>query len=145
MDGDTTGVEPDFALTKFKKLAGGGYFKIANQSLRPALKALGYATDKVDRILHYVIGQLSLNLPIPPTVLVMNADGSNVTALTDRPTSDSWPAWSPDGSRIAFVSAREPAGIYILTPAGPSPTHAPGTSAADAPAAWSADRSRRDG
>ncbi|MEE2718713.1 MAG: adenosylcobalamin-dependent ribonucleoside-diphosphate reductase, partial [Planctomycetota bacterium] len=42
MDCDTTGVEPDFALSKFKKLAGGGYFKIANQSLRPALHALGY-------------------------------------------------------------------------------------------------------
>ena len=38
MDCDTTGVEPDFALVKFKKLAGGGYFKIANQSLRPALR-----------------------------------------------------------------------------------------------------------
>ena len=65
MDCDTTGVEPDFALTKFKKLAGGGYFKIANQSLRPALKALGYATDKVDDILHYVMGALSLNVPMP--------------------------------------------------------------------------------
>ncbi|MBC8523707.1 adenosylcobalamin-dependent ribonucleoside-diphosphate reductase, partial [PVC group bacterium] len=43
MDCDTTGVEPDFALTKFKKLAGGGYFKIANQSIRPALIALGYS------------------------------------------------------------------------------------------------------
>jgi ribonucleoside-diphosphate reductase alpha chain len=42
MDCDTTGVEPDFALVKFKKLAGGGYFKIANQSLRPALVNLGY-------------------------------------------------------------------------------------------------------
>ena len=42
MDCDTTGVEPDFALVKFKKLSGGGYFKIANQSLRPALVNLGY-------------------------------------------------------------------------------------------------------
>ena len=42
MDCDTTGVEPDFALVKFKKLAGGGYFKIANQSIDPALRNLGY-------------------------------------------------------------------------------------------------------
>jgi ribonucleoside-diphosphate reductase alpha chain len=44
MDCDTTGVEPDFALVKFKKLAGGGYFKIANNSLEPALKAMGYSS-----------------------------------------------------------------------------------------------------
>jgi ribonucleoside-diphosphate reductase alpha chain len=42
MDCDTTGIEPDFALVKFKKLAGGGYFKIANESVRPALEAMGY-------------------------------------------------------------------------------------------------------
>ena len=42
MDCDTTGVEPDFALVKFKKLSGGGYFKIANQAIAPALTALGY-------------------------------------------------------------------------------------------------------
>jgi ribonucleoside-diphosphate reductase alpha chain len=45
MDCDTTGVEPDFALVKFKKLAGGGYFKIANQSLQPALVNLGYQAE----------------------------------------------------------------------------------------------------
>ena len=42
MDCDTTGIEPDFALVKFKKLAGGGYFKIINNSIPPALKKLGY-------------------------------------------------------------------------------------------------------
>jgi ribonucleoside-diphosphate reductase alpha chain len=42
MDCDTTGIEPDFALVKFKKLAGGGYFKIINQSVPVALKHLGY-------------------------------------------------------------------------------------------------------
>ena len=50
MDCDTTGVEPDFALVKFKKLAGGGYFKIANESLRPALTALSYSPEKRDDI-----------------------------------------------------------------------------------------------
>ena len=48
MDCDTTGVEPDFALVKFKKLAGGGYFKIANASLRPALKSAGYSAEETD-------------------------------------------------------------------------------------------------
>ncbi len=61
MDCDTTGVEPDFALVKFKKLAGGGYFKIANQSLRPALVNLGYSPEQINDILKYVMGTLSLH------------------------------------------------------------------------------------
>jgi len=65
MDCDTTGVEPDFALVKFKKLAGGGYFKIANASLRPALRALGYETEAIDAILRHVTGALNLDVPLP--------------------------------------------------------------------------------
>ena len=65
MDCDTTGVEPDFALVKFKKLAGGGYFKIANTSLRPALKTLGYSEREIDDIVTYVMGTLSLDTPMP--------------------------------------------------------------------------------
>ena len=65
MDCDTTGVEPDFALVKFKKLAGGGYFKIANQSVEPALRALGYGDRDVRDILTYVLGALHLNVPMP--------------------------------------------------------------------------------
>ncbi|MBI0386147.1 vitamin B12-dependent ribonucleotide reductase [Thermoactinomyces sp. CICC 24227] len=61
MDCDTTGIEPDFALVKFKKLAGGGYFKIANHSIRPALKKLGYSKEQIDDILTYVTGTLSLD------------------------------------------------------------------------------------
>ena len=60
MDCDTTGVEPDFALMKFKKLAGGGYMKIANQSIGPALDALGYKSGEVKEIINYVIGSMSL-------------------------------------------------------------------------------------
>ncbi|MHB1506368.1 MAG: TSCPD domain-containing protein, partial [Sulfobacillus sp.] len=60
MDCDTTGVEPDFSVVKFKKLAGGGYFKIANQSIRPALSRLGYTDRQVEDILRYVMGTLSL-------------------------------------------------------------------------------------
>ena len=65
MDCDTTGVEPDFALVKFKKLAGGGYFKIANNSLKPALVALGYDETEVREILTYVLGTLTLETPVP--------------------------------------------------------------------------------
>jgi len=60
MDCDTTGIEPDFALVKFKKLAGGGYMKIANQSVEPALVALGYSEADVKDIMRYVMGTLSL-------------------------------------------------------------------------------------
>ena len=69
MDCDTTGVEPDFSITKFKKLAGGGYFKIANQSLRPALVSLGYSKRKVKKMMQYVMGSLSLDTPMPKTVV----------------------------------------------------------------------------
>ncbi|NIA26057.1 MAG: vitamin B12-dependent ribonucleotide reductase [Gammaproteobacteria bacterium] len=60
MDCDTTGVEPDFALVKFKKLAGGGYFKIANQSIAPALRRLGYGETQIQRIVRYVAGTMTL-------------------------------------------------------------------------------------
>ncbi|MYF84367.1 MAG: adenosylcobalamin-dependent ribonucleoside-diphosphate reductase [Acidimicrobiia bacterium] len=60
MDCDTTGVEPDFALVKFKKLAGGGYFKIANQSIAPSLRRLGYDKHQILDILAYVVGTSSL-------------------------------------------------------------------------------------
>jgi ribonucleoside-diphosphate reductase alpha chain len=61
MDCDTTGIEPDFALVKFKKLVGGGYFKIINQSLKPALLNLGYTEDQIRNIENYVKGHASLN------------------------------------------------------------------------------------
>ena len=60
MDCDTTGVAPAFALVKFKKLAGGGYMKIANQSVEPALYALGYDRAQVRDIMRYVSGTLTL-------------------------------------------------------------------------------------
>jgi ribonucleoside-diphosphate reductase alpha chain len=56
MDCDTTGIEPDFALVKYKKLAGGGYFKIINQSIPPALKRLGYNEDQSREIIKYAKG-----------------------------------------------------------------------------------------
>jgi ribonucleoside-diphosphate reductase alpha chain len=60
MDCDTTGVEPDFALVKFKKLSGGGYFKIINSSVPPALRALGYSESAIEEIFAYALGRGSL-------------------------------------------------------------------------------------
>ncbi len=57
MDCDTTGVEPDYALVKYKKLAGGGYFKIVNQSVPKALERLGYTEDQCDDIITYCLGR----------------------------------------------------------------------------------------
>ncbi|MBM4133483.1 MAG: vitamin B12-dependent ribonucleotide reductase [Nitrospira sp.] len=60
MDCDTTGIEPDFALVKFKKLAGGGYFKIINQSIPPALVTLGYNEAQVQEIVTFCTGRRTL-------------------------------------------------------------------------------------
>ena len=61
MDCDTTGVEPDFALVKFKKLSGGGYFKIINQSVPQALRNLKYTEEEVEEIVAYAKGHASLD------------------------------------------------------------------------------------
>ncbi|MDX5356810.1 MAG: vitamin B12-dependent ribonucleotide reductase, partial [Rhodobacterales bacterium] len=71
MDCDTTGIEPDFALVKFKKLAGGGYFKIINQSVPAALEKLGYTPAQIAEIIAYAVGHGSLG----------QAPGVNHTAL----------------------------------------------------------------
>ncbi|MEE2859481.1 MAG: vitamin B12-dependent ribonucleotide reductase [Pseudomonadota bacterium] len=60
MDCDTTGIEPDFALVKFKKLAGGGYFKIINQSVPAALEVLGYSSAQIEEIVGHAVGHATL-------------------------------------------------------------------------------------
>ena len=60
MDCDTTGIEPDFALVKFKKLAGGGYFKIINRAVPEALRALGYSESEIAEIEAYAVGHGTL-------------------------------------------------------------------------------------
>ncbi|MBN1633691.1 MAG: vitamin B12-dependent ribonucleotide reductase [Ignavibacteria bacterium] len=60
MDCDTTGIEPDYALVKFKKLAGGGYFKIVNDSIPIALKKLGYTKNEINDIIKYTAGNKTL-------------------------------------------------------------------------------------
>ena len=71
MDCDTTGIEPDFALVKFKKLAGGGYFKIINRSVPAALETLGYGSAQIEEIVAYAVGHASLG----------NCPGINHTSL----------------------------------------------------------------
>jgi ribonucleoside-diphosphate reductase alpha chain len=78
MDCDTTGIEPDFALVKFKKLAGGGYFKIINQMVPPALETLGYAPEQIDDIVRYAVGHGTLK----------GAPGINHSALRLRGFTD---------------------------------------------------------
>ena len=65
MDCDTTGVEPDFALVKFKKLAGGGYFKIINQAVPEALRTLGYSQPQIEAIIAYAVGRGTLADDLP--------------------------------------------------------------------------------
>ena len=61
MDCDTTGIEPDFALVKYKKLAGGGYFKIINRTVPAALHKLGYADNEIEEIIRYAVGHGTLS------------------------------------------------------------------------------------
>ena len=60
MDCDTTGIEPDFALVKFKKLAGGGYFKIINRTVPTALETLGYGESEIEDMVRYAVGRGTL-------------------------------------------------------------------------------------
>ncbi|MGZ2372187.1 ribonucleoside-diphosphate reductase alpha chain [Sinorhizobium medicae] len=71
MDCDTTGIEPDFALVKFKKLAGGGYFKIINRAVPEALRTLGYSESQIAEMEAYAVGHGNLNQApaINPTTL----------------------------------------------------------------------------
>ncbi|MEE8507163.1 MAG: vitamin B12-dependent ribonucleotide reductase, partial [Kiloniellales bacterium] len=61
MDCDTTGIEPDFAIVKFKKLAGGGYFKIINRTVPEALRTLGYNEREIEEIIRYAVGHGTLD------------------------------------------------------------------------------------
>ncbi|MBG0811389.1 vitamin B12-dependent ribonucleotide reductase [Methylosinus sp. H3A] len=78
MDCDTTGIEPDFALVKFKKLAGGGYLKIVNRAAPEALRTLGYREAEIAEIEAYAVGHASLS----------NAPAINTTSLRARGFTD---------------------------------------------------------
>jgi ribonucleoside-diphosphate reductase alpha chain len=81
MDCDTTGVEPDFAIVKFKKLAGGGYFKIINQMVPKALKTLGYAPQQIESIIQYAVGHGSLEHAPGVNFELLKAKGFTKEAL----------------------------------------------------------------
>ncbi len=74
MDCDTTGIEPDFAMVKFKKLAGGGYFKIINRTVPEALRQLQYTDDEIEETINYAVGHGTLN----------NAPAINHETLKDK-------------------------------------------------------------
>jgi len=78
MDCDTTGIEPDFALVKFKKLAGGGYFKIINRSVPSALETLGYSSSQIEEIIAYAVGHGTMG----------NAPGINQSLLRAKGFTD---------------------------------------------------------
>jgi len=78
MDCDTTGIEPDFALVKFKKLAGGGYFKIINQSVPAALEKLGYGPAEIEEIVAHAVGHGTMG----------NAPGINHSLLRKKGFGD---------------------------------------------------------
>ena len=78
MDCDTTGIEPDFAMVKFKKLAGGGYFKIINRTVPDALEQLQYTESEVSEIINYAVGHGTLK----------NAPGINHEALKEKGFTD---------------------------------------------------------
>ena len=75
MDCDTTGIEPDFALVKFKKLAGGGYFKIINRAVPEALRTLGYTESQIAEIEAYAVGHGSLEQAPHVTPAALRAKG----------------------------------------------------------------------
>lgn len=77
MDCDTTGIEPDFALVKFKKLSGGGYFKIINQAVPEALRNLGYREHEVTAIVNYAKGAATLNGAPHINIDTLKAKGFN--------------------------------------------------------------------
>ncbi len=82
MDCDTTGIEPDFALVKFKKLAGGGYFKIINRAVPEALRTLGYDEARIAEIVAYAVGHASLGQSPGVNLASLRTKGFTDSALT---------------------------------------------------------------
>ncbi|MDW7977621.1 MAG: adenosylcobalamin-dependent ribonucleoside-diphosphate reductase [Candidatus Caldarchaeum sp.] len=75
MDCDTLGIEPDFSVVKLKKLVGGGYFKLVNRSLEPALRKLGYSAKQIQEIIQYIAGTNTLYGPQPVNPHSLKARG----------------------------------------------------------------------
>jgi ribonucleoside-diphosphate reductase alpha chain len=92
MDCDTTGIEPDFALVKFKKLAGGGYFKIINRAVPEALRVIGYSESEIGEIEAYAVGHGSID----------QAPAINPATLMSRGFTEESLGKLKDGMKSAF-------------------------------------------
>ncbi|HEX9882193.1 MAG TPA: vitamin B12-dependent ribonucleotide reductase, partial [Hyphomicrobium sp.] len=109
MDCDTTGIEPDFALVKFKKLAGGGYFKIINQAVPEALKTLGYKDSDIAEMEAYAVGHGTLTGAPAINAEVLKAKGFDDEALAKVESS------LESAFDIKFVFNRWTLGEKLLT------------------------------
>jgi len=108
MDCDTTGIEPDFALVKFKKLAGGGYFRIINESVPVALRTLGYPQEHIEAIERYVRGTGSLKGAPHVNDVTLRAKGFTVEMIEKIETA------LPSAFDISFVINRWSVGDEAL-------------------------------
>jgi ribonucleoside-diphosphate reductase alpha chain len=109
MDCDTTGIEPDFALVKFKKLAGGGYFKIINRAVPEALRALGYGEALSAEIVTYAVGHASLGQAPGVNASSLRAKGFTEAALAKVEAA------LPAAFDIRFVFNKWTLGVDFIT------------------------------
>ncbi len=104
MDCDTTGIEPDFALVKFKKLAGGGYFKLVNRAVPEALARLGYAPDQIRAIERHVVGWQEITDETPGLsrreLLAKGWTEAELKAVEDKLPTAFDPAYAVDVERL---------------------------------------------
>jgi ribonucleoside-diphosphate reductase alpha chain len=98
MDCDTTGIEPDFALVKFKKLAGGGYFKIINRAVPEALSTLGYSPSEIAEIEAYAVGHGTLDQAPAINPSTLKAKGFDDAALEKIKGGSARPSTSSSSS-----------------------------------------------
>ena len=109
MDCDTTGIEPDFALVKFKKLAGGGYFKIINRAVPDALRALGYGEADIGEITAFAVGHASLGQSPGVNIATLRTKGFTEAALAKVEAA------LPSAFDIKFVFNKWTLGADFLT------------------------------
>ncbi len=122
MDCDTTGVEPDFALVKFKKLAGGGYFKLVNSAIPEALMRLGYAPDQIKDIERFVIGWQEITDQTPGisrALLLENGwSEDEIKAIEQKLPTAFDPSYAVDMERLKAHFVQERIDAFLAALAG---------------------------
>ena len=122
MDCDTTGVEPDFALVKFKKLAGGGYFKLVNRAIPEALARLGYSPTQIKEIERHVVGWLQITDETPGITRAMLKNASwaeEEIALVEQKLPTAFdPAYAIDVERLKSTFSPEQVDSFMLALSG---------------------------